>query len=105
MSACRAATVTADSYLVCFSLTRKSFDNLLGPIEDVWRFEALRKVPILFSLSDDQLFELAKCMKYQTLQANQLVFRKGDPGERQQRFCVMQKPMQQLLGCLTWLVA
>ena len=47
----------------------------------MWRFEALCKVPILFSLTDTQLYELARCMKYQTLQANQLVFKKGDPGK------------------------
>ena len=78
---CRAATVTAETWLVCYSLARPAFNNLLGPIEDVWRFEALCKVPILFSLTDPQLYELARCMKYQTLQANQLVFSKGDPGE------------------------
>ncbi len=78
---CRAATVTAETQLVCYSLARPAFNNLLGPIEDVWRFEALCKVPILFSLTDPQLYELARCMKYQTLQANQLVFKKGDPGE------------------------
>ena len=47
----------------------------------MWRFEALRKVPILFSLSNSQLFDLAQCMKYHTLQAGQVVFKKGEPGE------------------------
>jgi len=78
---CRAASVTAKSGVVCYTLARKSFDSLLGPIQDVWRFEALRKVPILFSLSNSQLFDLAQCMKYHTLQAGQIVFRKGEPGE------------------------
>ena len=73
--------MTAKSRLVCYTLTRKSFDSLLGPIQDVWRFEALRKVPILFSLSNSQLFGLAQCMKYHTLQAGQVVFKKGEPGE------------------------
>ena len=40
----RAADVVADVHTVCFSLGRKAFTELLGPIEDVWRFEALRKV-------------------------------------------------------------
>ena len=66
--------------MVCYTLARKSFDSLLGPIQDVWRFEALRKVPILFSLSNSQLFDLAQCMKYHTLQAGQIVFKKGEPG-------------------------
>jgi hypothetical protein len=76
----RAADVTADTYTVCYSLGRKAFDELLGPIEDVWRFEALRKVPVLFALSEQQLFELARCMKYHTISAGQMVFRQGDPG-------------------------
>ena len=73
--------MTAKSVVVCYTLARKSFDSLLGPIQDVWRFEALRKVPILFSLSNSQLFDLAHCMKYHTLQAGQIVFKKGEPGE------------------------
>ncbi|KAK9909485.1 hypothetical protein WJX75_003002 [Coccomyxa subellipsoidea] len=77
----RAADVTADLYTVCYSLGRKAFDELLGPIEDVWRFEALRKVPVLFALSEQQLFELAHCMKNHSISAGQMVFRQGDPGD------------------------
>ncbi len=65
---------------MCYSLGRKEFDALLGPIEDVWRFEALRKVPVLFALSEQQLFELAHCMKNHAIAAGQMVFRQGDPG-------------------------
>jgi hypothetical protein len=65
---------------VCYSLGRKAFNELLGPIEDVWRFEALRKVPVLFALSEQQLFELARCMKNHSISAGQMVFRQGDPG-------------------------
>jgi hypothetical protein len=36
--------VVADTYTVCYTLSRKAFNELLGPIEDMWRFEALRKV-------------------------------------------------------------
>lgn len=81
MRACRTASVTAQTAVVCYTLARKAFDGLLGPIQDVWRFEALRKVPILFSLSNSQVFDLARCMKYHTLQAGQIVFKKGDPGD------------------------
>ena len=28
----------------CYSLDRGTFHSLLGPVEDLWRFEALRKV-------------------------------------------------------------
>ena len=30
--------------MVCYALGRKAFNELLGPIEDVWRYETLRKV-------------------------------------------------------------
>ena len=40
---CRAADVLAETYTVCYTLSRKAFNELLGPIEDMWRFEALRK--------------------------------------------------------------
>lgn len=39
----RAADVLAETYTVCYTLSRKAFNELLGPIEDMWRFEALRK--------------------------------------------------------------
>jgi hypothetical protein len=29
---------------VCYSLKRDAFNDLLGPIQDIWRYEALRKV-------------------------------------------------------------
>ena len=38
------------------------------------------QVPILFALSEAQLFELARCMGTATFTAGQLVFAKGDPG-------------------------
>ena len=29
---------------MCYTLNRKAFHDILGPIEDIWRYEALRKV-------------------------------------------------------------
>lgn len=72
--------MTAEGLLVCYSLERAAFNDLLGPIQDVWRFEALRRVPILYNLKESQLFDLARCMSDQKFTAGQLVFRKGDPG-------------------------
>ena len=65
---------------MCYTLDRKAFDMLLGPIESVWRFEALRRVPILFALSEAQLFELAACMKNHVVAPGQIIFHQGDPG-------------------------
>ena len=30
--------------MVCYTLNRRAFHDILGPIEDIWRYEALRKV-------------------------------------------------------------
>lgn len=34
----------AEGYVVCYTLNRKAFNEVLGPIQDIWRYEALRKV-------------------------------------------------------------
>jgi hypothetical protein len=47
----------------------------------LWRFEALRRVPILYNLSEAQLMQLAKCMMPRSLAAGEVVFHKGDTGE------------------------
>ncbi len=41
---CRPADATAETYVVCYILKRSAFNKLLGPIEEVWKLEALRKV-------------------------------------------------------------
>lgn len=43
-SPCFIQNAAADGYVVCYALGRKAFNELLGPIEDVWRYETLRKV-------------------------------------------------------------
>lgn len=40
----RAADVVAVSKLVCYCLTSTHFKDLLGSVEDFWRYEALQKV-------------------------------------------------------------
>lgn len=96
--------MTADLYTVCYSLGRKAFDELLGPIEDVWRFEALRKVPVLFALSEQQLFELAHCMKNHSISAGQMVFRQGDPGKASGLACTQHSTHSHLQEFVTPLV-
>jgi hypothetical protein len=36
--------VVADGPLSCFVMKRADFERLLGPYEELWRYEALRKV-------------------------------------------------------------
>lgn len=78
----RAATIIAEGYVACFSLSRQAFNDLLGPIGDLWRYETLRKVPILANLSEPQLLELARCMDSFKFRKGEIVFRKGDDGDR-----------------------
>lgn len=43
---------------MCYCLDRESFQDILGPIEHVWRWRALRGVRLLASLSEKQIMEL-----------------------------------------------
>lgn len=75
-------TAIALAHTTCYRLSREAFEKVLGPIEDVWRMEKLRAVPILFSLTQVQLLDMAKCMTTQSFPAGSVIFRKGDPGDR-----------------------
>ncbi|KAL4451289.1 hypothetical protein ABPG77_009361 [Micractinium sp. CCAP 211/92] len=76
----RDVSASADAYVACYTLGRRAFHELLGPIESVWRYETLRKVPILCNLTEQQLFQLAGCMSTRDFSGGQRVFAKGDPG-------------------------
>jgi len=39
----RGVDMISEGHTVCYTLSRARFNELLGPFEDVWRFEALRK--------------------------------------------------------------
>ncbi|KAF5835635.1 putative cGMP-dependent protein kinase [Dunaliella salina] len=77
----RAATVKADSQLLCYSLSRVDFNILLGSRDEIWRFESLQNVPLLSNLSERQLWKLAQAMVTQKCTKGQVVFQKGDPGD------------------------
>ena len=66
--------------MACFVLKKAAFNKLLGPIEEVWKLEALRKVPILFNLAEDKLQELAKRMSTISVKAEAAIFKAGDQG-------------------------
>lgn len=77
----RAATVTAASadcsVLKC---CREVFYNLLGPLPDIqnlWRYEALRKMAILAPLSREQLFKLCLYVEQKHFEPGQIVLEKG----------------------------
>jgi CRP-like cAMP-binding protein len=48
---------------MCYCLDRESFQDILGPIEDVWRWRALREVRLLGLLSEMQIMELVLALR------------------------------------------
>ena len=77
----RAADVKATSYLRCYSLNRAAFNDLLGPLEDIWREDALREVSILSSLKESQLKQLAAELTIKNFAQDEVVFQKGEEGD------------------------
>lgn len=77
----RAADVIAETRVTCYTLSRDDFKQLLGTQRDIWMYEALRKVPILYNLCESQLWELASCMEPRTFAQHEQAFRAGQPGE------------------------
>lgn len=75
------AQIVADGPLSCFVMKRSDFERLLGPYEELWRYEALRKVPILFPLSDRQLWQLARLLVPKSYAKGQMVFDQGDEAD------------------------
>lgn len=43
----RAATAVTKTPCVFYTLERTQFQNLLGPLDQIWRFQALQKVCVL----------------------------------------------------------
>jgi cGMP-dependent protein kinase len=65
----------------CFYLNREQFNELLGEYQDIWRWLMLRRIPVLATVSDAQLTELATIMEVQTYAAGSVVYLKGDIGD------------------------
>lgn len=62
-------------------MRRADFERLLGPYDELWRYEALRRVPVLFALSDRQLWRLARALVPRTYAKGEAVFRAGDAAD------------------------
>ncbi|KAI8463719.1 MAG: putative cGMP-dependent protein kinase [Monoraphidium minutum] len=63
------------------AMKRAEFERLLGPYEELWRYEVLRRVPILFALSDRQLWQLARLLQPGSYRRGETVFRAGDAAD------------------------
>ncbi|GLI69549.1 hypothetical protein VaNZ11_014092 [Volvox africanus] len=77
----RAADVVAEGKLVCYCLSASAFKDLLGSKEEIWRFEHLKAVPILSTLSERQLWQLAHAMHTANFKKGDVVFKKGEQGD------------------------
>lgn len=77
----RAADVHAKTKLVCYRLSRKQFEDLLGSTDEIWRYEALRRVPLLYNLTERSQWRLAHALRQEIIPKGQVVFNMGDPGD------------------------
>ena len=80
----RAATVTAVAASRALTCTREVFDAHLGSLDDIrnlWRFEALRKVPLLAELTAAQRLKLCSAFVPRAIAAGGAVITKGEAGE------------------------
>lgn len=64
----------------CLVIANEEFLELVGPLEYVWQYEILRKLPILSSLQASQLAKLARELQSVEYHAGELVYAEGDRG-------------------------
>lgn len=78
----RAASAFAKSDGVrLFYLNRQAFQDLIGPIQDVWRWESLRSLPLLASVSNDQINELLNMLESAEVGRDKYIFQAGEEGD------------------------
>lgn len=77
----RAATAITQTPCTFYTLERSHFQSMLGPLDQIWRFEALQRVPILFNLTDSQLLDIAAQLETRSVAANETVIRQGEVGD------------------------
>ncbi|KXZ43473.1 hypothetical protein GPECTOR_89g493 [Gonium pectorale] len=81
----RSATVVALSESSVLTLSRDQFTHLLGnlaTLRNVWRFEALKKVPLLSAIDAATRASLAGALRPVSFQVGADVIRQGDIGDR-----------------------
>ena len=77
----RTADAVCEGYVVCFTMFKDAFDRLIGPMHNIWRYEALRRVNILAELADEQVMELVNRMSERSFKAGETIFKMGDEGD------------------------
>lgn len=64
----------------CLVISNEEFLELVGPLEYIWQYEILRKLPILSSLQASQLAKLARELKSVEYYTGELIYAEGDKG-------------------------
>ncbi len=81
----REGDAVAEGAVAAYCLVRRAATELLGPVQQLWRLEALRRVPVLYTLGEAQLGRLARCMTPRNYAAGEVVFSMGDRGDAPSR--------------------
>eukprot|EP00968_Pinguiococcus_pyrenoidosus_P000781 scaffold47_cov258-Pinguiococcus_pyrenoidosus.AAC.108 len=78
--------IAVDGPVVCLTLNKKQFVELLGPVQQVlsrmMRIRILKSVPLLSSLTDNKLDILADAMRVQLFEDAEYIIRQGEAGTR-----------------------
>jgi CRP-like cAMP-binding protein len=77
----RAATAITQAPCTFYTLERAHFQRMLGPLDQIWRFEALQRVPILFNLTDAQLLDVAAHLESKAIAPGEVVIKQGEVGD------------------------
>ena len=77
----RAATAISQTACTFYTLERTHFQRMLGPLDQIWRFEALQRVPILFNLTDSQLLDIASHLESKAVAPGEVAIKQGEVGD------------------------
>eukprot|EP00890_Picochlorum_soloecismus_P002174 jgi/Picsp_1/2958/NSC_01182-R1_cgmp-dependent protein kinase len=76
----RTADIVATAYTICFTIDSKSLEQNSGTLQQMWIYEALRRVDLFSPLGETQIFELAQVMIPEHYKSGDIVFKQGDLG-------------------------
>jgi len=85
----RQANCIAESEVVCYVISRETFDQTIGQLSDVqdritrkMRTRILGSVPVLHELTEEELSQVSHAMKVLHVPNGKSVYKEGEPGNR-----------------------
>jgi len=91
----RTADIVATAYSICFTIDSKSLEQNAGSLQQMWIYEALRRVDLFSPLGETKIFELAKVMIPEHYKSGDVIFKQGDVGHC---FYIVEKGSCSVLG-------